>query len=374
MNHKITAKQIEATLFMFWMGSIVVIGASSQAKQDSWIAILLAGILFLPLMFLYIRLSTLYPGKNLYEILFAVFGKIFGRVITLIYVLYSIHLGALVLNVFSTFIHVLNMPETPEPAILFFIILLAVWTVKSGPENIGRISKYTFPILVASILVTFVLSIKDMDLGYLKPIMNTDMKTLLSSALSVCILPLGEIIICLSFLSAVDNQVKMSKVYFQGMIWTLAIILIVNIRNILILGFPSVTMFYFPSYEAVSIISIGEFFSRIEVLIGVNLMLAGFIKVAVCVYSASLGLTKLLNAEDQKLFVVPCGLMMVTLSGMLYENTIEWMESIKIYEIYAIPFLVLLPVVILIGAEIRARKNRTKTKNPPAPNKEAEGS
>jgi spore germination protein (amino acid permease) len=373
MNPKITEKQIQATIIMFWLGSLVVIGIDPQSKQDSWIASLLAGIMILPLLFLYIRLTSLYPGKNLFEILIQIFGKVFGRILIFIYVFFSIHLGGIILKVFSTFVHILNMPETPEPAILFFIILLSVWTVKSGPENIGRMSKYTFPIIVVSVAATFMAGAKDMDIGNLKPIMNTDLKTLLGSAFSLCVLPLGEAFLCLSFFSSLDPQTKPYRFFFKALIWTLVIVIVVNLRNILILGFPSATMFYFPSYETVGIISIGDFFSRAEVLIGINLMLAGFIKVAVCLYSSSLGLAKLLNAADQKLYVVPCALLMVTLAGILYENTVEWVEWIPVYEIYAIPFQIIFPIIILIGAEIKARTH-PETKNPPAANKEAGGS
>ncbi|WP_444659441.1 GerAB/ArcD/ProY family transporter [Caproiciproducens sp. R2] len=371
MNHKITEKQIQATIFMFWMGSMVVVGINPQAKQDSWIAGLFAGIMMLPLLFLYIRLTSLYPGKNLFEILTQIFGKVFGRILILIYVVFSIQLGGITLKIFSTFVHILNMPETPEPAILFFIILLSVWAVKSGPENIGRMSKYTFPILLISVAATFIIGARDMDTSNLKPIMNTDLKTLLGSAFSLCILPLGEVFLCLSFFSALEPQAKPSRFFFKALIMTLAILITVNLRNILILGFPSASMFYFPSYETVSIISIGDFFSRTEVLIGINLMLAGFIKVAVCLYSSSLGLAKLLNAADQKLYVVPCALLMVTLAGMLYENTVEWKDWAPMYEIYAIPFQIMFPILILIGAEIKARAGHPKTKNPPAANNKA---
>ncbi len=372
MNLKITEKQIQATIIMFWLGSLMVIGIDPKSKQDFWIASLFAGIMMFPLLFLYNRLTSLYPGKNLFEILIEIFGKIFGRIMIFIYVFFSIHLGSIILKVFSIFVHILNMPETPEPAILFFIFFLSVWIVKIGPQNIGRMSKYTFPIILVSIIATFIAGAKDMDIGNLKPIMNTDLKTLLGSAFSLCVLPLGEAFLCLSFFSSLDPKAKPSRFFFKALIMTLAIVIIVNLRNILILGFPSATMFYFPSYETVSVISIGDFFSRAEVLIGINLMLAGFIKVAVCLYSSSLGIAKLLNAADQKLYVVPSALLMVTLAGILYENTVEWVDWIPTYEIYAIPFLIIFPIMILIGAEIKARTH-PETKNPPAASKEAGG-
>ena len=365
-NHKMTEKQIQAALIMFWTGSLVVIAISPEAKQDSWICSLLAAIMAVPLIFLYIRLCSLYPGKNLFEIVLQIFGKIFGRVFIFIYVLFSIHLGSMVMKTFSSFIRILNMPETPEPAIILFIILLSVWMVKSGPETIGRMSKYTWPIVATSVAITFFIAIKDMNVSNLKPILNTDMKALFSGAFTLLSLPLGEAIICLSLFSSFDTHTHVSRFLFKGLAMVIALLLLVNLRNILVLGFPTATMFYFPSYETVSIISIGDFFTRVEVLIGINLMLAGFIKSSICLYTASLGLTKLLNAPDQKPYVVPCGLLMATLSGMLYSNSVEMMDFIKYYTIYAIPFEVIFPLIILIGAEIQTRSRRSNAENPSA--------
>ncbi len=352
-DHIITGKQMQSIIAMFWLGSLVVIGASKEAKQDYWISILVSAIMILPLIFLYVRLIRLYPGLNLFEILFQIFGKIFGRVISILFVFFAIHLGSMVMCVFSSFIHIVNMPETPDIIISAMILVISVMSVKNGPENIGRVAKYTWVLLAVFVPFTFVVGIKNMQFSNLLPVLSVDFKSILGSAYTMFTLPLGEAILCLSFFSAVDKKENPYKVYIKALVVAIIIILIVALRNLLILGPTSVTLFEYPSYEAVSIISIGEFFTRIEVLIGINLMLAGFIKFCVCLYTASLGLAKVLNVPDQKLLVVPCALIILTLSTLLYKNIQDMMGWIKYFSIYAIPFEVILPVVTLIGAEIQ---------------------
>ncbi len=354
-NHIITGKQMQSIIVMFWLGSLIVLGANKEAKQDFWISILLATVMFLPFMWLYIRLISLYPGMNLFEILFQIFGKVFGRIMSLLFVVFAIHLGGQLVRIFSEFISIVNMPETPEALTASVLMLFVVWSVKNGPENIGRVSKYTWVMLGIFIPFTFIVGMKDMKFSNLMPIMNTDFKSLLGSSYSFLTLPLGQAILCLSFFSAVDKTVKPWKIFIKALIISITITLVVVLRNIFILGPSVVSLFYFPSYEAVSIMTSGEFFSRFEVLIGINLMLAGFIKTCVCLYSASLGLAKVLNVTDQKTLAVPCALLFVTLSGLLYKNTQEWVGWIKYYQFYSIPFQIILPVITLIGAEIQTR-------------------
>jgi len=302
---------------------------------------------------LYTRVIRLYPGLNLFEILIKIFGAVFGRILSFIFVFYAIHRASIVIHTYVDFIHIFSMDQTPEILTVTFIILLSIWSVKSGPENIARVSRFTWTIVAASVVLTFIIAVKDMDLNNLKPVMETDPKSLLSVAFSLCMLPLGEIIVCLSFFSAVDSKVNPSKTFIVSLVTFALVVLISTFRNILVLGIPTALLFYYPSYQAVSIISIGDFFSRVEVLIGVNLLLGGFIKICIFLYASSLGVTKIINIQDQKMAVVPCGLLIATLSTILYTNSQQVVEWYKVIQIYSIPFELIFPMIIWIGAEIQ---------------------
>ena len=363
-NRVITGKQTQSIFIMFWLGSIVVSGINPEAKQDTWVSILLAGVLILPLMALYVRIIHLYPGLNLFDILFKVFGKIFGRILSLLIIFYAIQLGSMVMKVFSEFIDIVNMPETPELLTIVFITLFSIWSVKSGAENIGRLAKFTYLILFVSITLTFIIGLKDMKLDNLKPFMQADFKSLLSAAYTFDVLPLGEMVLLLAFFSSVSAKASASKIYVKSLISMTILYLVVTLRNVMILGVPMALMVDFPSYSSVSVISVGDFFSRVEVLTGINLILAGFIKVCVCLYAASVGLTKVLSIQNQKSTVAPCALLIATLSEMAFSNSTEMLEFIKVYRIYVIPFQIIIPLMIWIGAEIQTKLNSSKPNSP----------
>jgi spore germination protein KB len=360
-NHEITGKQMQTTLILFWTGSIVVAGINPLAKQDSWISLLFAGVMALPLLALYSRVANLHPGLNLFEILFKIFGGIFGRILSLVFVLFAIHLGSNVIYTFTEFIKIENMPETPEFFTVVFIILLSMWCVKSGPENIGRVSKFCWPVIFVTSAMTFLVALKDMDINNLKPVMETDFKSLLGGAFSYFILPFGEIVLCLSLFSSINTKVITPKILIKSLVSTILFYIMITLRNVLILGVPSALEFYFPSYQSVGLISIGDFFSRIEILIGLDLMLTGSIKIFVCLYAASLGLAKVCNISDQKTVVAACALLMGTLSGILYKNTLLFVETIKYYQLYAILFELIFPLIMWMGAEIQNKIKASST-------------
>lgn len=340
-------------LLLYWSGSLVIMGNYKDTKQDTWIAILLAGVMVIPLLLLQIRLVSLYPEKNLFEIIFEVLGKIFGTIFSLFFVFFAIYLASLVVRVFSEFIQVVNMPETPQVLTISMILLIAYWSVTNGPENIGRLSKFSWPIIWVSVFGTFLIGIKNMNFENLKPVLETELKPLLNSGFTACMLPLGESIVCLSFFSSMKKTENIKKIYFLALVMFILLSLVAVMRNLLTLGPISAALYYFPSYQAVSVISIGDFFTRVEVLIGINLMLAGFIKVCVCLYTASVGLTKVLHFSSQKLAIVPCLLIVLTLSWQNHKTTSDLFEFVPYFTVFATFFEIILPVILWVAAEIK---------------------
>lgn len=211
-----------------------------------------------------------------------------------------------------------------------------------------------------------------MRFSNLLPVLTTGIKPLMNAAFSMYTLPLAEGILCLSLFSSVEENISVKKVILKAFFVSLATFLSISLRNILILGVPASQEFYFPSYDAIRVLSIGDFFTRFEVFIGINLLFAGIIKIGVCLYASSLGLTKILSLKSPRSLVVPCALLIVTVSQNLYANIQRMVEFIQVYKYFALPFETLLPAIILIGAEIQMRwkSGGTKKADPSAPQTE----
>ncbi|WP_457944634.1 GerAB/ArcD/ProY family transporter [Caproiciproducens sp. LBM24188] len=369
-NQKITRKQMQSILFMFWTGSLVVTASNKEVKQDFWICILISALLFLPIICIYDRLIKLYPGKNLFEINDAVFGKIVGRIITAIYTMYAILLASQLTKILAVFIRVVNLAETPELITAAFMVLVGALVVTRGPENIARLAKFTWLVIVTFILFTFFAGFKNMEFSNMLPVMNSDFPAILKVSAIRLILPLGESVLCLSLISNMQPEENIKKIFLKALVFNTIIYIIVAVRDVAILGL-STNMYYFPSYEAVSIISLKEFFSRFEVLIGINLMLNGSIKFCVCLYASSLGLSHIFKLPNYKAFTASCAILIITLMQLLYKDLEQFFNFVPYGAISSVPYEIILPIATWIGAEIRARissgtkSSKTSTNNSP---------
>jgi len=359
----ITNKQGIFIMSMFIFGSSIITGAGGQAKQDVWLAILMALVMSLPMLFIYSKLLMLYPGKDLFDILKEVFGNVVGKIISLLFVWYCFHLGTLVIRNFSEFVNVISFPETPQPLMIVFVGLFCIWMVKSGIEVLGRWTAFVFPIIMVILIGTIILSMTKADFNHLRPILYDGIKPVLPVSFTLFAFPFAEVVVFTMLFSSLKDSKKTFKVFLTGALISCFIMLIISVRNVLVLG-PTLTEdSYFPSYIAVRAINIGDFLQRFEIVVALVFIFGGFVKISVCLLAASKGVAKILDIKNYRYVVAPVGFLMMDLANIIYENTMEMFVWVKIYPYYAIPFQIILPIIILIAAKIKIKVKSKQQKS-----------
>lgn len=353
----LSVKQGICVMVLFIMGSTLVLGTGGEAKQDAWIAVLLGLLYAVPVILVYSRVLYLFPEKDLFQILGIIFGQIFGKIFSVFLAWYAFHLGALVIRNFSEFISVVAMPETPAFVPVTLLCLLCIWGVKAGIEVLGRWAEFVLPILLITIFAVILLSMSLADFNNLRPVLHKNLEGVMSGSFSVFSFPFAETVIFMMVGYVFREKKSIRKVYLSSLLIGGMIVLIVVVRNVLVMGPHFISSTFFPSYIAVSLIHLGDFLQRIELLVSVVFLFAGFTKISMCLLAASKGVASIFGIDDYREIVTPIALLMIALSIILYSNIMEMMEWVfKTYKFYAFPFQVILPFIIWIFAEVKNKK------------------
>ncbi|QAT51111.1 hypothetical protein EQM14_15780 [Caproiciproducens sp. NJN-50] len=350
----ISARQMQSTIAMFLIGSSVISSGTNSAKQDTWITILIAVVLIIPFAWVYAEILKLYPGQNFFVNILRAMGRPVGLAVCALYAVYALYLGALVLRTFSEFVHIVNMTETPIISIMVCILAAVVYMLSNRLYVLARVSRFLLPFLYFTIFTTLILSYKNMDVGNLKPILHTDPPDFLRGILFSFTLPYGELVLCLPMFGAMNRKAPIFPTMMKGVYEGFLFLFPAVIRNSLVLGYYA-SISLFPSYECVSIIKIGEFFTRVEVLIGFNLLLAGFFKVGISLFSSCEGVARMFGFQDYEPLVAPLALLLLTMSILAHNNTAEMLAFLKLNPYCVLPFQVFLPILILIVGKIRKK-------------------
>lgn len=360
MNGKITARQGICTLYLYVLGSSLVTGGSEQAGQDSWIAVGIGLVFTIPLVLLFAKLGEAEPGMDLFDMCEAAFGKIGGNIATLLFSVYSLHLGALVIRDFTEYVQVLSLPETPQPVVAVCIGFLGWYSIRKGIAVTARNAAFIAPLGTIVIFLLLGLTAGFMDLGNLKPFWGHDTKTLLESGFSSFVFPFAESVLFLSVFCDVEKTVPRKKLYLWGILLPGAILIALVAGNTAVLGVSIVQAMYFPSYETVSVVHLGEFLSRFEVLVSGNFMIFGLVKFMVCAYVASRGFAHLTGWQNWLLLTAITSAVAVILSQLLYENTMEMVKFLDVYYVYAPFFEVAIPLAVLVTLSIKKALSRRR--------------
>lgn len=152
------------------------------AKSDSWISILLAGVIIQITIYIYGILLKRFPSYNFYEIIKILLGKWAGKIIILSITLYFIWIGGIFLARFSVIISAWMMPLTPKWVLAALILLTAVYITIENLQKIARfmfIATFSFPIYI----IFTIYALKDAHFTYIFPIGNSGILAILKGTL-----------------------------------------------------------------------------------------------------------------------------------------------------------------------------------------------
>jgi len=361
MNKEIIpAGQSISIIVLFMIGSSLFMGISGESGNSSWIAVLIAVILAIPLVLMYARLHVLFPGKDVYDMLVSVFGVIAGKILSCLYIWYALHLGALVLRNFGEFSKTVALTETPMLASVFCIGLLCIWIVKAGIEVLGRSAKFLLLFTLAVITIIQLLSISKFEYHHFLPLLDKGWPAVFGDTFGAFTFPFAEVVIFLGAFGALPDKGSAGRVMISGILIGGGTICVISIRNLLVLGPDILSSLYFPSYVAISRINIGDFLTRIEGSAAIVFVISLLIKTSLCLYVACNGIAKVFNLKSYRSVVLQVGLIMIYFSEFVYEDIMQ-MEyfAYHIYKVYALPFQVFIPFFLWIGAEIVVKKSKS---------------
>lgn len=355
-KERITDKEAICLFIIFVIGSSLIIGIGSGAKNDAWLAIIAGVLMAIPMILVYCRILSIFQDKDIFSILDIIFGRIVGKLFAALFSLYAFHLGALVVRNFGEFINTIAMPETPMFLPMLCMGITCIIAARSGIEVMGRTATYFIPIIFFILLAVQLLGIPQLKLNYIKPLLGHGIAPVITAGFAVFSFPFAETVLFTGAFSGLKTKKSSYRIYFLGLLIIAPIIIMTTVRNIAVLGNLG-DDYYFPSYAAVSAINIDDFIQRIEVTVSFVFVFGVLVKTSICLLVASKGISRIFNLNNYRSVVIQIGLLMIFFAYTVYDSSMEmkyW--ATKVYPYYAFPIQVILPIFIWIFAEIKAKK------------------
>jgi len=358
----ISQKQAILLITTFIMGIGVTAGIGGVSKQDVWLAMLISMAASTIIIAVFCRIIKLFPQTDLFNLLDMLFGKIVGRIIALIFTWYAFHVGMVLISTISEFIRIVSLDSTPQCVITLVTGIVIAYAVRCGIEAVGRWVTIFFPVIIVISLSLTLLAINMYDYDRLKPFLYDGFKPVLQDAFTLISRPFAETVIFLGIAGCFQKSSNPYKIFYYSMLIGGFYLLQVSVRTIILIGTGNTSIQMFPPYVTVRLIKLGDFIQRIELIGAVSIVTSVFTKATAYLFFVSKGVSHLLNMDSYHVISTPVVLLTAAYSLFLFDNAVyvtEWAE--KIFPLYALPYQILLPIIIWIAAEIKARKGKSNS-------------
>jgi spore germination protein KB len=351
----IKGSQFMVLIIAIVQGSVLLISfIDSIAKQDTWIVAFSSLAVSIPFIISYIFLSKRFPGKSLIQINELIYGRVLGKILSALYFLFFLMILSLNFRDVADFFNGYIMPETPQMIFLAVFALACAYAVKKGIRNIARLSFITVVAGILIMVVTFMLLLGIMDFTNFLPMMESSSKSYIQSTHIFASVSFGEIIALMMVMQkANDDKKKLTKYALLGMGISIIYVLLIIIRNTAVLG-PSASIDMESSYEAVRMINIGGFLSRVELLIALAIITALFIKISIFYYATVVSISQLLRLRSYSVLIIPIGSIAIILATIGIDSVVFHNDyGSKYQQFVSLPFEFIFPPLSLFIAKIR---------------------
>ncbi|MYL35311.1 endospore germination permease [Pontibacillus yanchengensis] len=354
MHEKINRNQLFTLIIFFELGSTFLVGLSLNAGKDAWIVLLLSLLGGLGLLMGYLKLYSYYPDLLFTQSVIKVLGKLIGYPIALLYCIYFFYIGARVLRDFGDLLAITILHGTPLFVTISLFTIIIGFGAYLGIEVLARTGEIFLPwaLLMGGLFIFFVYIMGLPQLAHLQPMLDKGWENVWSNVFpSGITFPFGEIIAFSMLYPYVNEQKKLATTSLFGVLLSGLIITFMSVTIISVLGPNWAKSSAVPVLDTISMVNLQDFIQRLDPIVIILMVMAGFFKIALLFYVAFIGLNDLLSIPKNRKgsFVITLGIMMITIALVMSENYIEHTEvGLKIVPLYIhVPMQIVLPSILI---------------------------
>lgn len=353
MKEKISAKQLSIAIILIPLGTAILFFVSPNAKQDSWLSMLLYIVPGIMLQLIYTSLWKKYPKDTLVTYMPKIYGKFIGYPLSLIYITFFAYEASRVLRDFTELISTAVMTRISMLLITIVLSIIIGYSLSLGMEVLCRIIYISFFLwLFFFAMEWFFLSMSPdvVKLSNLRPFFERGIMPVITWPWKLITYPFGEDILFVMFFPFVVEKSKVRKAavlaaIFEGVLLSLNTLLFISVLGV---DFASTSIF--PFLQTLRIMKVGESFDRVDLFVILLIVIIGFLKASFFTYGSMIGAAQLFKIEKTTKLAIPFTIIVAIASLLIAENYPQhiYIGQVLTLTYIHLPLAVFIPAVTLV--------------------------
>jgi len=322
-----------------------------RAGRDGWISVIAALFVMLPVAANAIALTLRFPRRSFIEYSQLILGPLPGRIVGFFYLFAILVLGATTARELGEIMKIAFFEKTPQIVFPFLTVFLTTYIVWNGFEVINRVNGIFLPIGLFFLVFVFSAVVPRADLTRYLPIMENGFKQAVSGSL-ILVAQMSEGLFLFSILPLLTQPRKVIKA---------ALITIPLLNGSLLLGTISIAVFgleptmrlLIPALELSRVIEIPGL-PRLDMFIMAGWYTGIFVKLSLIHYLLVLLTAQWAGLESYKPIIIPYGVIIVTLSILMFGSATELVQFIgSPFTYFLLTFEFAVPLILLVISLLR---------------------
>lgn len=353
---KLSVIQLFALMFIFEMGTALVVSYGTNARKDAWLAILLALCGGIVLFYIFHFLYRQYPNLLFTGYIRELFGKYLGWIVGLLYCLHFLYICGRNVRELGDLLVSSTLSETPLLAINLTLVLVICYVIHLGIEVVGRTAEVFMVVLLllGAAGNFFVLVSGDVDFYQIRPFLERGWKPIFTTAFPhLLIFPFGEMIAFTMLLPYLNRPQLAKRAWLAAMISSGMILSWTVLLNTSVLGVDVMQRSVFPTLTAVGKVNLFDFIERLDAIVVFTLLITVFFKASIYLYAAVLGIADLFKLKTYRQILLPIGTIVIFLSLAMASSFSEQGEEGFLNHYLSLALLIVVPMLMLVVSVIR---------------------
>lgn len=344
-----------AAFTIFTNGYSFLPGAFSG--RDVWISHIIASVVSFLCLWLLVNLCDRYPGESFFGVITNSLGNFVGKIVAVILTILSILTLVVSLTVFSRFVQITALPQTPQiilPTLTVLCAALSCQTSLRAASGTARLLIWFF----VSVFIFFLFGgIKEVRLSLLLH-MPEKMGDILRGAAEVYLNRFATMFALISVYTRTEGE-KRKKWFLTSSAISGVALSAISVITVATLGAESISRDFYPIFSAMSVKSVGGFIRHTEILACIVMTIALFFKSTVCILFSDDMLSGV-SGNEKKIFAhIPIALFSAACTQIIYRDTsalrglLRWKSGAA----FVLALHIIIPIMLYAFARLRKKKH-----------------
>lgn len=320
---------------------------AEEAGRSGYLSPLWSLIIIVPLAAVILLLIKSFPGLNIYEIMVHLIGRVFAKLIVILYFAWIILFLVAKINIYALTLQFTLMPKTRSDFFMQIMLILVYYALLRGGKTIFRFSEFTLGPILFLIGILFICAVAKLRTDYLLPVSTFNLPSTIKASRNVIAVG-GNMIIALFFADKLGiSLTKKQRVKFwSAALGFIVFCFIITIFTFGVSGAGLTAKLPFPFYITVKSISFFNIFERFEVIVTLICILSDFITICILFLVLMKLIQWIFDLEKRGFLYVPLAMVVYYLSYLVSRTQFEFdflyryiITNINLIFQYLIPLL-----------------------------------